>query len=253
MVDTYIIRHYDVTGKNCPAQFAGSNNADWQAFKNRIKEGLTPKKTEFAVGDTVSFVGNKHYASANAARGVSCKPGEAKITAISKGSKHPYHAVKTSGGGSTVYGWVNAEDIQEKAVVTTPVVTTTVSSSKIDTVKEVQEWLNRNYSAGLVVDGIYGPMTKAALVKVVQKAVGVTADGIYGSITNNAVSNVYSGCTGELVKALQGLLVCNGYASAYVDGDFGNGTLNAVKAYQKDKNLVIDGVAGKGTFSSLCK
>jgi len=34
---------------------------------------------------------------------------------ISKGAKHPYHLVKESGGGSTVYGWVNAADVQSEA------------------------------------------------------------------------------------------------------------------------------------------
>mgnify|MGYP002264999694 CR=1 FL=1 len=40
-----------------------------------------------------------------------CKPGKAKVTVIAKGAKHPYHLVKEAGGGSTVYGWVDAADI----------------------------------------------------------------------------------------------------------------------------------------------
>lgn len=39
----------------------------------------------------------------------------AKVTMISKGAKHPYHLAKESGGGSTVYGWVNAADVQSEA------------------------------------------------------------------------------------------------------------------------------------------
>ena len=39
-VEKYVLRHYDVTHKTCPAQMAGSNNAEWNAFKNRIKELL---------------------------------------------------------------------------------------------------------------------------------------------------------------------------------------------------------------------
>lgn len=39
-VDTYVLRHWDVTGKNCPAQMAGSNNAEWVAFKNMVKSIL---------------------------------------------------------------------------------------------------------------------------------------------------------------------------------------------------------------------
>lgn len=63
-----------------------------------------------AVGDVVNFTGNKHYASANASNGPACKGGKAKITAIHQlgKSKHPYHLVRVSGSGATVYGWVDA-------------------------------------------------------------------------------------------------------------------------------------------------
>lgn len=62
-----------------------------------------------SVGDTVNYNGNKHYANANAANGSSCKGGLAKITNIYQlgKSKHPYHLVRVSGKGATVYGWVN--------------------------------------------------------------------------------------------------------------------------------------------------
>ena len=65
----------------------------------------------YQVGDIVELTGGKHYASANASSGPTCKPGKAKVTAIAKGAKHPYHLVRVSGGGSTVYGWVDAADI----------------------------------------------------------------------------------------------------------------------------------------------
>ena len=68
-----------------------------------------------SVGDVVTFTGATHYTSANAASGVSCKPGKAKITSISKGAKHPYHLINISGGGSTVYGWVDVSGIAEAA------------------------------------------------------------------------------------------------------------------------------------------
>lgn len=35
-VDSYVLRHYDVTGKNCPAQMV-SNRKEWQEFKNKVK------------------------------------------------------------------------------------------------------------------------------------------------------------------------------------------------------------------------
>ena len=39
-VDSYVLRHYDVTGKQCPAQMAGGNNAEWKEFKEAIKSAL---------------------------------------------------------------------------------------------------------------------------------------------------------------------------------------------------------------------
>lgn len=251
-VDKYIVRHYDVSHKKCPAQMAGASNAEWDAFKARIKAILNPvvevhvENLKFKIGDIVNFVGKTHYKSSSASIGTSCKSGEAKVTAISKSAKHQYHLIRVAGGTSTVYGWVNASDVEKKAA---PVVVDT----KIDSVKEVQAWLNNSYSAGLVVDGIYGVKTKAALVKVLQRALKVTVDGVYGPETNRAIKNLNKGSSGEAVKALQGLLVCNGYASAYVDGEYGDGTYNSVKAYQKSKKLYADGIAGKATFSALCK
>jgi len=66
-------------------------------------------------GTIVSFVGKKHYTSANAASGQACKPGRAKITQVYQPgkSRHPYHLVAVSGGGGSVHGWVNASDIKE--------------------------------------------------------------------------------------------------------------------------------------------
>ena len=70
------------------------------------------------VGDTVTFTGNKHYVSSNALNGSACKPGKAKVTAMAGNAKHPYHLIKVPGGGSTVYGWVDAVDIQVEGGIT---------------------------------------------------------------------------------------------------------------------------------------
>lgn len=67
------------------------------------------------VGDVVQFTGDRHYISANADSGPGCKPGTAKVTQLAPGTKHPVHLVAQSGGGSTVYGWVDATDIQQNA------------------------------------------------------------------------------------------------------------------------------------------
>lgn len=127
------------------------------------------------------------------------------------------------------------------------------SGGLIDTVTEVQYWLNSTFRSGLTVDGLYGSLTKAALIKALQTALGVESDGIYGPITNGAVKVLRLGDEGTLVKILQAFLVCNGYKAAYVDGDFGSGTYNSVVAYQRRMGLrLVDGEAGRETFTALC-
>lgn len=137
-----------------------------------------------------------------------------------------------------------------------PVETVTKPDTKIDTAMEVQTWLNNNYSSGLTLDGLYGSITKKALVKALQKELGFVGkdiDGIYGIKTNAKVKVLRKGSKGNLVKVLQALLVCNGQKAAYVDGDFGSGTETAVKAIQSLHKIEVDGEAGKDTFSKLCK
>lgn len=131
---------------------------------------------------------------------------------------------------------------------------TTTTDDKIDTVKEVQLWLNRNYAGGLTLDGLYGSRTKRALTKALQKELGVTVDGSFGAKTKAAVrkNNLKKGSKGALVSVLQGFLVCHGYKAAYIDGSFGSGTETALKALQKSYKLTADGVAGSNTFSALC-
>lgn len=35
-------------------------------------------------------------------------------------------------------------------------------------IKKFQQWMNQEYNVGLIVDGIYGPKTKAAAIKGLQ-------------------------------------------------------------------------------------
>lgn len=131
-----------------------------------------------------------------------------------------------------------------------------VSNNKINA---VQSWLNSNYVTNLEVDGIYGTLTQKALIKALQTELNrqcganLDVDGIFGKATKSAVCNLYKGFEGNLTKTLQGLLICNGYDTNGFDGVFGNVTESAVISYQKKNNLSADGIAGKETFSMLCK
>ena len=63
------------------------------------------------------------------------------------------------------------------------------------------------------------------------------------------------GSKGESVKECQALLEKAGYSvgPCGIDGDFGRATLAAVKAFQSDHGLVVDGVVGPVTRKELMK
>ena len=67
------------------------------------------------------------------------------------------------------------------------------------------------------------------------------------------LNQLEKGSKDNSVKALQTLLIGYGYSCGKcgVDGDFGSGTLKAVKAYQKAVGLIADGIVGSATWSKL--
>lgn len=72
--------------------------------------------TGFKVGDQVMFTGCLRYTSSySGATARACKAGIAKITQIAAKNPHPYHLQAVAGKGSTVYGWVDAKDVQSTA------------------------------------------------------------------------------------------------------------------------------------------
>ena len=108
------------------------------------------------------------------------------------------------------------------------------------------------------IDGIFGPKTMAAVIDF-QTGNGLAADGIVGPQTWSKLPAdpntplLKKGATGAAVAGLQkGLTKFGGAGSATdpgpADGDFGPRTEAAVKAYQTDHNLVVDGIVGDRTW-----
>ncbi len=65
------------------------------------------------------------------------------------------------------------------------------------------------------------------------------------------METVRKGSRGESVKLLQEILNGLGYECGMTDGVFGKNTLSAVKAFQADRGLKADGVAGPETWREL--
>jgi peptidoglycan hydrolase-like protein with peptidoglycan-binding domain len=79
-------------------------------------------------------------------------------------------------------------------------------------------------------------------------------DGIFGPKTQNALVTVRKGARGNITYIIQSALYILGY-NVIPDKIFGTITESAVRAFQQDNRLIVDGVAGRETqtklFSSL--
>ena len=130
-------------------------------------------------------------------------------------------------------------------------------------VKDLQTKLKKLGYYDAYVDGDYGDTTVAA-VKAFQKKYNLTADGIAGKETLKKLDSAYKnadsdkdvdslrmGDSGSAVKDLQTKLKKLGFYNASIDGDYGDTTVAAVKAFQKKYNLTADGVAGSETLKKL--
>lgn len=122
--------------------------------------------------------------------------------------------------------------------------------------KKFQAWLN-SYGMGINADGILGPKTKRAAVRVFQTELnkqfgaGLSVDGIIGSKTTAAMISVKRGAAGNLTRLIQGMLYAKGYNPAGFDGIFGAGCESAVKQYQGNTGISADGIVGKNTWTYL--
>lgn len=75
------------------------------------------------------------------------------------------------------------------------------------------------------------------------------------SNSSSAGTALVRGSRGANVQALQAKLIALGYnlGSGGADGIFGNDTYKAVRKFQKDNNLGIDGIVGPNTARALAE
>jgi lysozyme len=127
-----------------------------------------------------------------------------------------------------------------------------IQASEDDTIKTIQTQLNILLKKNLVVDGIMGSATQAA-IKEFQRIMGLTQDGVWGVKTANAATEILNRPTdGEPYPHYE-------YATRYIqyrvggsiDGVFENGTKINVQNWQAQHGLNPDGVVGAATWSKL--
>ena len=104
---------------------------------------------------------------------------------------------------------------------------TNTTSHRAYDIAILQQELNAQCNANLVVDNIAGPKTLSACI------------------------TVKYGAKGNITKWIQNKLNSLGYNCGVADGIFGNNTKQAVMKLQQSRGLSVDGVVGKNTWKVL--
>lgn len=135
-------------------------------------------------------------------------------------------------------------------------------------VKSLQEQLIDNGFAlsRYGADGMFGSETENAL-RSMQSATGIAVDGIAGPQSYQALQSysggfrfrhwagsvIRNGARGNNVRELQERLLDLGYSLPRfgADGAFGDETANAVRQFQRDAGIGVDGIPGPETYRAL--
>ena len=121
----------------------------------------------------------------------------------------------------------------------------------------ILQYLLNDYGYNLSADGIFGGNTLNA-VRSFQQNNNLTVDGLVGANTWRALLNLNPsslvlrrGSENSAVLFLQRLLLSFLYPITNLDSDFGPETERAVRAFQTENNLAVDGVVGTNTWNAL--
>lgn len=223
-VDTYVLRHYDITHKNCPAQYV-SNPTEWTAFKTMVKNILT-------TGSVSSMdINNDGKVDANDALdvlketvGLKPKTGNHNANDALDILKHVVGLDKS-----------NSNTSNNTPTSTTPPTPTTSATPATST---------ETY-------------TRTQFIKEVQAAIGAKVDGVAGSETLSKTVTVSKSKNNRhaVVKPIQKYLNAQGFSCGTEDGIAGSKFDTALKSFQSKvvgmKNPDGEATAKKNTWKKL--
>ena len=115
----------------------------------------------------------------------------------------------------------------------------------VDNLKDIQDW---NEDAELKKLGIAYAKAVAEYLELEKKPIVEEPKPVSANLPT-----LSKGSKGKSVKALQVLLIGYAYScgASGADGDFGSATDKALRAFQKDMGLSVDGVCGPNTWNKL--
>lgn len=203
-----VIRHYDAKGKYCPRKMM-DNPVLWENFVNQIKGKATLSSAQDKLKQALHL-----------------KPGNATLSDAKQELRAALNLANTVPESAPVNSSSN------NAGNTSASTDSNMFSEKFSPhIKDLQWALNQDGitdSNGnkLVEDGIWGPKTQSAVLKV-----------LLSTKTIHQYTNVTA------------WIQCR--VDAIVDGLFGAKTKAAVMEFQKSHGLVVDGIVGKDTMMAL--
>ncbi len=210
-------------------------------------------------------------------------PTQEAVIAFQKKNKYPETGIVDANLQAFLYSGkpLNKSGVKTKVKTLAPVAGVTVTSgAKGELVEQIQLRLHElGYYSGSIT-GTYDQNTRKAVTNF-QKMNALTADAICGIETQNALfsgsaypasytpaptatvaptpaptfllpsGTVRSNSKGSDAKLVQQRLKDLGYLTGKVDGDFGDKSVEALKAFQTKHGLTADGVAGTATVAIL--
>lgn len=156
-----------------------------------------------------------------------------------------------------------------------PTITTKLGDTGNEVLK-LQKALNKIGYYNGIMDGSFGKQTEDSVLAF-QKSMNLNADGVAGASTISAISTQFNsnnnlnlnvnynkvnsiseiggmpntsklGDKGQDVVKLQQALNVLGYFNGTIDGSFGTATETALKRFQSNRKMTVDGIAGPGTL-----
>ncbi len=184
------------------------------------------------------------------------KAGTATLSKLYSGS-----ARKASGNAPKIEESEKKKSGRDTSSIASTGFETLENGSEGSAVKKLQQRLkDLGYYSGNA-DGRFGDATEAA-VMAFQQQNNLTVDDKAGPATQRVLygtgaqspsmyTSIQRGETGDRVRNLQYTLYELGYYDGSIDGDFGQTTEDAVRAFQIRNGLKVDGIAGRDTLATL--